>query len=49
MAASSTATEQKIEGPAPKPLPWLQTWVSDDGDLMVDRSNNIRPMQFVRV
>ena len=40
---------QKIEGPAPKPLPWLQTWVSDEGDLMVDRSINIRPMQFVRV
>ena len=31
---------QKIEGPAPKPLPWLQTWVSDEGDLMVDRSIN---------
>src|SRR6202140_794826 len=39
----------KIEGPAPKPLPWLQTWVSDEGDLMVDRSINIRPMQFVGV
>ena len=31
------------------PLPWLRTWVSDDGDLMVDRSTNIRPMQFVRI
>jgi cytochrome b6-f complex iron-sulfur subunit len=40
---------QKIEGPAPKPLPWLRTWVSDEGDLMVDRSANISPMQFVRV
>ena len=39
----------KIEGPAPKPLPWLRTWVSDEGDLMVDRSTSIRPMQFVRV
>src|ERR1700694_6297803 len=39
----------KIEGPAPKPLPWLQTSLSDEGDLMVDRSINIRPMQFVRV
>ena len=29
---------EKIEGPAPRPLPWLQTWISDDGDLMVDRS-----------
>ena len=39
---------EKIEGPAPKPLPWLRTWVSDEGDLMVDRSATIRPMQFVR-
>jgi len=39
----------KIEGPAPKPLPWLRTWVNDEGDLMVDRSTSIRPMQFVRV
>ena len=40
---------EKIEGPAPKPLPWLRTWVSDEGDLMVDRSATISPMQFVRV
>ena len=40
---------EKIEGPAPKPLPWLRTWVNDEGDLMVDRSTTIRPMQFVRV
>jgi cytochrome b6-f complex iron-sulfur subunit len=40
---------QKIAGPAPKPLPWLRTWVSDEGDLMVDRSTDISPMQFVRV
>jgi len=39
----------KIEGPAPKPLPWKRMWISDDGDLMVDRSADIRPMQFVRV
>ena len=39
----------KIEGPAPRPLPWYRMWVSDEGDLMVDRSANIRPMQFVRV
>ncbi len=39
----------KIEGPAPKPLPWLHMWLSDDGELMVDRSNDIRPLQFVRV
>jgi len=40
---------EKIEGPAPKPLPWLRTWVNDEGDLMVDRSTSIRPMEFVRV
>jgi len=40
---------EKIEGPAPKPLPWLRTWVSDEGDLMVDRSTTIRSMQFLRV
>jgi len=30
-------------------LPWLKTWVSDDGDLMVDRSTTVRPLEFVRV
>jgi len=39
----------KIEGPAPKPLPWYRTWISDEGDLMVDRSTPIRAMQFLRV
>jgi cytochrome b6-f complex iron-sulfur subunit len=39
----------KIEGPAPKPLPWKRMWITEDGDLMVDRSTDIRPMQFVRV
>ena len=39
----------KKEGPAPKPLPWLKMWVSDEGNLMVDRSEEIRPQQFVRV
>ncbi len=28
-----------IAGPAPRPLPWLKMWVSDDGSLLVDRSN----------
>ncbi len=40
---------EKKEGPAPKPLPWLKMWVSDEGNLMVDRSEEIRPQQFVRV
>ena len=40
---------EKIEGPAPKPLPWFRTWLSDEGELMVDRSATIRPMEFLRV
>jgi len=40
---------EKIEGPAPRPLPWKRVWLSEDGDLMVDRSVDIRPMEFVRV
>jgi len=40
---------EKIEGPAPKPLPWKRMWISDDGDLMVDRSADISPMQYVRI
>ena len=39
----------KKEGPAPKPLPWLRMWLSEDGELMVDRSDEIRPLQFIRV
>lgn len=42
-------TGEKIEGPAPKPLPWLKTWVSDEGDLMVDRSIDIPPLQYLRI
>jgi cytochrome b6-f complex iron-sulfur subunit len=39
----------KIEGPAPRPLPWLRMWVSDDGDLMVDRGATVPAKQFVRL
>jgi cytochrome b6-f complex iron-sulfur subunit len=39
----------KIAGPAPRPLPWLRMWLSDDGDLMVDRSNIIAAREFVRI
>ncbi len=39
----------KIAGPAPKPLPWLRMWLSDEGDLMVDRSQPIAARQFVRI
>src|SRR5499427_3197555 len=37
---------EKTEGPAPTALPWLKTCVSDDGDLMVDRSTTVRPLEF---
>lgn len=40
---------EKIEGPAPRPLPWYRVWLSEDGDLMVDRSTMVRPQQFLRV
>jgi cytochrome b6-f complex iron-sulfur subunit len=40
---------EKIEGPAPKPLPWLKMWLSDEGELIVDRAEEIRALQFVRV
>ncbi len=40
----------KIEGPAPKPLPWLRVWISDEGNLMVDRSTVIPPkQQYIKV
>ena len=39
----------KIEGPAPKPLPWLRMWLSDEGDLMVDRSAQLPARQLVKV
>jgi cytochrome b6-f complex iron-sulfur subunit len=39
----------KIAGPAPRPLPRLKMWVSDEGDLMVDRSNMITGRELVRV
>ena len=40
---------QKLAGPAPKPLPWLKTWLSDDSNLMVDRSVIIPSLQFLRI
>ena len=40
---------EKIEGPAPKPLPWLKMSLSDEGELIVDRAEEIRPQTFVRV
>ena len=42
-------TGVKIEGPAPKPLPWLRMWLNEDGDLLVDRSTTTTQKQMVRV
>jgi cytochrome b6-f complex iron-sulfur subunit len=39
----------KIEGPAPKPLPWLKAWIDDDGNLQIDRSETLPEKQFVRI
>lgn len=39
----------KVAGPAPRPLPWLRMWLSDDGDLMVDRSAPLSSRQLVKV
>lgn len=39
----------KIAGPAPRPLPWLKVWISDEGDLMVDRSATVAERQFLRI
>jgi len=39
----------KLEGPAPRPLEWLKVSISDEGDLLVDRSAVIPQKQYVRV
>ncbi len=38
----------KLEGPAPRPLEWLKASISDEGDLLVDRSAPLSEKQFVR-
>jgi cytochrome b6-f complex iron-sulfur subunit len=38
----------KVAGPAPRPLPWFKVSISDEGDLIVDRSTVIPPEQFLR-
>lgn len=38
----------KIEGPAPRPLRWLRASLSDEGDLLVDRSEELEHKQYVR-
>ena len=39
----------KVAGPAPQPLPWLKVWLADDGYLMVDRSQQLKEQEFVKV
>ncbi len=38
----------KIEGPAPRPLPWLRAWINDEGNLLIDRSDFLEKKQLVR-
>jgi len=38
-----------IEGPAPRPLTWLKAQISDEGDLLVDRSTPLAHKEYVRV
>jgi cytochrome b6-f complex iron-sulfur subunit len=45
-------TGKKIEGPAPRPLPWKLISINEDGDLLVDRSTDVPPLaptSYVRV
>jgi cytochrome b6-f complex iron-sulfur subunit len=39
----------KIAGPAPRPLRRLKVWVSEDGDLMVDRSMEVSNKEILAV
>ena len=38
----------KFDGPAPRPLPWLKVWLSDEGELLVDRSTTVPGDQYLR-
>lgn len=38
----------KLEGPAPRGLPWLKVWLGDDGELLVDRATIIPQKQYLR-
>jgi len=39
----------KIEGPAPRPLPHFSISLTADGELLVDKLQNIRPAQVLKV
>ena len=47
-AANSASMGAKLEGPAPRGLPWLKVWLSDEGELLVDRATIIPPKQYLR-
>lgn len=39
----------KIEGPAPRPLPHFSITLTEDGELLVDKLQNIKPAQVLKV
>lgn len=39
----------KIEGPAPRPLPHFAVSLTPDGELLVDKLQNIKPSQVLKV
>jgi cytochrome b6-f complex iron-sulfur subunit len=39
----------KIEGPAPRPLPHFSITLTEDGELLVDKLQNIKPGQVLKV
>jgi cytochrome b6-f complex iron-sulfur subunit len=38
----------KVDGPAPRPLAWLHMWISEEGELMVDRATPVPTGRFLR-
>jgi cytochrome b6-f complex iron-sulfur subunit len=39
----------KVEGPAPRPLPHFAVSLTADGDLLVDKLQNVKPSQALKV
>ena len=39
----------KIEGPAPRPLPHFAISLTEDGELLVDKLQNVKPTQALKV
>ena len=38
-----------LSGPAPKPLPWYSVWLSRDGRLVIDSSQEVAPDKYLVV